>query len=95
LVFTLLRRRARRPYRSLTHPTAVLRRGDGRRDDAPNSLVTDPVRTSARPPRVHHCTGLDVDRGITGEITADVCCLRHRHQEFLTFLKKVAAAHLK
>jgi transposase len=29
----------------------------------------------------------------TGKITADACYLRHRHQEFLKFLKKVAAAH--
>jgi transposase len=29
----------------------------------------------------------------TGKITADVCYPRHRHQEFLRFLKKVAAAH--
>jgi transposase len=29
----------------------------------------------------------------TGKITADACCPRHRHQEFLRFLKKVAAAH--
>jgi transposase len=28
----------------------------------------------------------------TGKITADACYPRHRHQEFLTFLKKVAAA---
>lgn len=29
----------------------------------------------------------------TGQITADACYPRHRHQEFLRFLKKVAAAH--
>src|SRR5712692_6413874 len=29
----------------------------------------------------------------TGRITADACYPRHRHQEFLLFLKKVAAAH--
>jgi transposase len=29
----------------------------------------------------------------TGKITADACYSRHRHQEFLRFLKKVAAAH--
>ena len=29
----------------------------------------------------------------TGKITADACYPRHRHQEFLTFLQKVAAAH--
>jgi transposase len=29
----------------------------------------------------------------TGKITADACYARHRHQEFLRFLKKVAAAH--
>jgi transposase len=29
----------------------------------------------------------------TGKITADACWPRHRHQEFLRFLKKVAAAH--
>jgi len=29
----------------------------------------------------------------TGRITADACYRRHRHQEFLRFLKKVAAAH--
>jgi transposase len=29
----------------------------------------------------------------TGKITADACSPRHRHQEFLAFLKKVAAAH--
>ena len=29
----------------------------------------------------------------TGNITADACYPRHRHQEFLKFLKKVAAAH--
>jgi transposase len=29
----------------------------------------------------------------TGRITADACYARHRHQEFLRFLKKVAAAH--
>jgi transposase len=29
----------------------------------------------------------------TGKITADACYPRHRHQEFLKFLKKVAAAH--
>jgi transposase len=29
----------------------------------------------------------------TGKITADACYPRHRHQEFLGFLKKVAAAH--
>src|SRR6266571_4194265 len=29
----------------------------------------------------------------TGQITADACYPRHRHQEFLAFLKKVAAAH--
>jgi transposase len=29
----------------------------------------------------------------TGKITADACYPRHRHQEFLRFLKKVAAAH--
>jgi transposase len=29
----------------------------------------------------------------TGKITADACYPRHRHQEFLAFLKKVAAAH--
>jgi transposase len=29
----------------------------------------------------------------TGRITADACYPRHRHQEFLAFLKKVAAAH--
>ena len=29
----------------------------------------------------------------TGRITADACYPRHRHQEFLRFLKKVAAAH--
>jgi transposase len=28
----------------------------------------------------------------TGKITADACYSRHRHQEFLRFLKKVAAA---
>jgi hypothetical protein len=30
----------------------------------------------------------------TGKITADACYPRHRHQEFLRFLKKVAAVHL-
>jgi transposase len=30
----------------------------------------------------------------TGKISADVCYPRHRQQEFLKFLKKVAAAHL-
>ena len=29
----------------------------------------------------------------TGKITADACYPRHRHQEFLRFLKQVAAAH--
>jgi transposase len=29
----------------------------------------------------------------TGKVTADACYPRHRHQEFLTFLKQVAAAH--
>ena len=29
----------------------------------------------------------------TGKISADACYARHRHQEFLRFLKKVAAAH--
>ena len=29
----------------------------------------------------------------TGKISADACYPRHRHQEFLKFLKKVAAAH--
>jgi transposase len=29
----------------------------------------------------------------TGRITADACYPKHRHQEFLRFLKKVAAAH--
>jgi transposase len=29
----------------------------------------------------------------TGKITADACYPRHRHQEFLRFLKKVAAVH--
>ena len=29
----------------------------------------------------------------TGMITADACYPRHRHQEFLRFLKKAAAAH--
>ena len=29
----------------------------------------------------------------TGKITADACYPRHRHQEFLRFLRKVAAAH--
>jgi hypothetical protein len=29
----------------------------------------------------------------TGRITADACYPQHRHQEFLRFLKKVAAAH--
>jgi transposase len=29
----------------------------------------------------------------TGKITADACYPRHRHQEFLKFLKKAAAAH--
>ena len=29
----------------------------------------------------------------TGKITADACYPRHRHQEFLRFLKKVASAH--
>jgi transposase len=29
----------------------------------------------------------------TGKITADACCPRHRHQEFLRFLQQVAAAH--
>jgi transposase len=29
----------------------------------------------------------------TGKITADACYQRHRHQEFLAFLRKVAAAH--
>jgi hypothetical protein len=29
----------------------------------------------------------------TGRISADACYPRHRHQEFLKFLKKVAAAH--
>lgn len=29
----------------------------------------------------------------TGKISADACHPRHRHQEFLRFLKKVAAAH--
>ena len=29
----------------------------------------------------------------TGKVTADACYSRHRHQEFLRFLKKVAAAH--
>jgi transposase len=29
----------------------------------------------------------------TGKITADACYSKHRHQEFLTFLMKVAAAH--
>jgi DDE superfamily endonuclease len=29
----------------------------------------------------------------TGKITADACYPRHRHQEFLRFLKKVAVAH--
>ena len=29
----------------------------------------------------------------TGKITADACFPRHRHQEFLKFLRKVAAAH--
>jgi transposase len=29
----------------------------------------------------------------TGKMTADACYPRHRHQEFLRFLKKVAAAH--
>jgi len=29
----------------------------------------------------------------TGKITADACYPRHRHREFLRFLKKVAAAH--
>jgi transposase len=29
----------------------------------------------------------------TGKITADACYPRHRHQEFLRFLKRVAAAH--
>jgi transposase len=29
----------------------------------------------------------------TGKITADACYPRHRHQEFLKFLRKVAAAH--
>jgi transposase len=29
----------------------------------------------------------------TGKITADACYPRHRHQEFLKFLKKVATAH--
>ena len=29
----------------------------------------------------------------TGKISADACYPRHRHQEFLRFLKKVAAAH--
>ena len=29
----------------------------------------------------------------TGKISADACYSRHRHQEFLRFLKKVAAAH--
>jgi len=29
----------------------------------------------------------------TGRITADACYPRHRHQEFLRFLKKVAATH--
>jgi transposase len=29
----------------------------------------------------------------TGKITADACYPRHRHQEFLRFLKKAAAAH--
>jgi len=29
----------------------------------------------------------------TGKITAGACYPRHRHQEFLRFLKKVAAAH--
>ena len=29
----------------------------------------------------------------TGKITADACYPRHRHQEFLAFLKQVAAAH--
>ncbi len=29
----------------------------------------------------------------TGKITADACYPRHRHQEFLKFLKQVAAAH--
>jgi transposase len=29
----------------------------------------------------------------TGKVTADACYPRHRHQEFLRFLKKVAAAH--
>ena len=29
----------------------------------------------------------------TGKVTADACYPRHRHQEFLRFMKKVAAAH--
>src|SRR5260370_219688 len=29
----------------------------------------------------------------TGRITADACYPKHRHQEFLKFLKKTAAAH--
>jgi DDE superfamily endonuclease len=29
----------------------------------------------------------------TGKITADACYPRHRHQDFLAFLKKVAAVH--
>ena len=29
----------------------------------------------------------------TGKITADACYPKHRHQDFLRFLKKVATAH--
>jgi hypothetical protein len=29
----------------------------------------------------------------TGNVTADACYPRHRHQEFLKFLKQIAAAH--
>jgi hypothetical protein len=34
-----------------------------------------------------------IARTAGGKITADACYPRHRHQEFLRFLKKVAAAH--
>jgi len=44
-----------------------------------------------RPAR-HHALFAALETA-TGKITTDACYPRHRHQEFVKFLKKVAAAH--
>ena len=46
------------------------------------------------PPKVDGTTTLFAALEVaTGRITADACYPKHRHQEFLKFLKKTAAAH--